>query len=132
GAFLYRLPRPRRLTLANTTALHDRCRITAYSPKRVEVEVRLTAPATLVLTDQYFPGWLAAVTAESGATRRAEVRAVDGVFRGVDMKPGDRVVAFCYRPTWFYVGAFLSAAAWAALAIATAFRICPVRKGPAS
>ncbi len=81
-------------------------RVTVYEPERVEVEVTLTAPGYLVLTDAMYPGWRAWVDGIE-----AEVFHADLLFRAVRLEAGEHRVVFRFRPRSLYAGAGISLAA---------------------
>ncbi|MCC6175005.1 MAG: oligosaccharide flippase family protein [Chloroflexi bacterium] len=70
------------------------------------VTVRATAPngGVLVLADVFFPGWTATVDGETRPVQRAY-----GLFRAVEVGPGEHLVTFAYRPLSFRVGLLVSA-----------------------
>jgi hypothetical protein len=72
----------------------------------VAVKTRCGAPAFLVLSDVYYPGWQAWV---NGLPVR--VYRTDYVLRGVPVPAGRSVVRFAFRPGSFYAGAAVTGAA---------------------
>ena len=70
---------------------------------RVAIDVEVSAPCYLVLSDTYFPGWEAWVDGEQREIYRANV-----AFRAVRLKPGAERVEFVYRPASFRWGAWVS------------------------
>ncbi|MBZ0253531.1 MAG: hypothetical protein K8I02_09350, partial [Candidatus Methylomirabilis sp.] len=83
---------------------HAPARVTHEEWSRVEVDLpEIPAPGRLVLTDAHFPGWRATADGEAREIRRA-----DHLFRAVEVRPGDRRVAFQYDPFSFRFGAFLT------------------------
>jgi hypothetical protein len=72
----------------------DRAEIVAYAPERVEIVTHSAAPALLVLSDSFYPGWTATV---AGAP--ASIKAVNGLFRGVVVPAGEQRVVFTFAPT---------------------------------
>jgi hypothetical protein len=91
-------------------------RVHRYEDALVELELTVTAPGILVLTDSYCPGW----TATFGAGERREIMRVNEFLRGVVVRPGDERVVFAYEPTEFELGKTLSTGAavvWVALAL---------------
>ena len=64
----------------------------AYGPNRVELGVHTSAPALLVLSDVFYPGWWATVDGE-----RVPIYRTDGVFRGVRVPAGDHHVRMQFR-----------------------------------
>lgn len=77
--------------------------IVRYEPNRVEIVARADAPALLLLADAYFPGWRATLDGREVAIFRA-----NGLFRAVELPPGEHHVVFRYSPFSFQVGAYLS------------------------
>jgi hypothetical protein len=74
--------------------------------EQVSLEARVAAPALLVLTDTFFPGWTATVDGVPVTIHRA-----DHAFRGVELSPGSHRVEFRYRPRSVVVGLTISACA---------------------
>ena len=73
------------------------------SPTHVEVEAELPRPGLLVLSEAWFPGWVASV---DGAP--AEILRADYVLRGVALGAGSHRVRFDYRPRSVKIGAGLT------------------------
>ena len=76
----------------------------------VRLEVDAPAPALLVLTDSWYPGWTATVDGRSTPIARVNWR-----FRGVYLEPGAHLVRFDYRPRGIVAGAAVSAVGLLAL-----------------
>jgi hypothetical protein len=76
--------------------------------------LQLQAPARgfLVLSDQYYPGWVATVQGQSVPVMRANY-----VFRLVEVPAGESVVEFRYRPRSLWLGGAISAATLAGLLV---------------
>lgn len=74
-----------------------------YTGSEVILKTNLGAPAYLVLTDTYFPGWLAQIDGQDTPMYRA-----DGNFRAVFVPAGEHTVRFKYSPVSFRVGSVLS------------------------
>ncbi|MDC7789539.1 hypothetical protein PQJ75_29215 [Rhodoplanes sp. TEM] len=89
-AWVYRLPgaRPRAEVRPAGAA-----RITAWRPDRVAVAVEADGPATLVLHDLLYPGWVAEL---DGAP--APIGPVAPLFRGVAVPAGRHAVVFRFAP----------------------------------
>ena len=94
----------------------ERVALVADEPERVTVAAEVTAPALLVLTDTFFPGWEARVDGTPAPILRA-----DYAFRGVALGAGEHRIVFRYRPWSFYTGVALAAGALA-LALGAAVR----------
>jgi hypothetical protein len=78
-------------------------RIVDYEAERVTVETDSQAPALLVLTDSWFPGWKAEVDGTE-----ADVQRVDYVIRGVSVPAGSHRVEFTYAPASWRAGWIVS------------------------
>lgn len=78
-------------------------RMARYSSQFVAVQVVAKRPSLLVLTDAYYPGWIAKV---DGTEER--VYPTDLAFRGVAVPAGSHTVTFEYRPRAFYAGLALA------------------------
>jgi hypothetical protein len=81
-------------------------RLAQDRPERVVAEITTNSPGLLVLTDLFYPGWIAE---EEG--RRLEILRADGFFRAVALPAGTHRVTFRYRPLSVLAGAGISAAA---------------------
>ncbi|MGH2706024.1 MAG: YfhO family protein [Actinomycetota bacterium] len=78
-------------------------RILAYSSNRVVIETDAARPGLLVLTDTYYPGWVASVKG-----REAPVVPTNVLFRGVPVPAGRSLVVLKYQPGPFRVGTVLA------------------------
>ena len=81
-----------------------------YEPNRVDVRTKATAPSTLVLAENHYPGWRAYLDG-----RRVDMLRVNYAQRGVRVPEGEHEVSFRYRPASFYAGLALSLLAAVAL-----------------
>jgi len=86
--------------------------IVAYGANRVEVIVRTTDEALLVLSDISYPGWVAWVNGQS-----TPIYKTNGIFRGVLVPQGEHRVTMRYRPRAFRLGLGFAGAALLALAV---------------
>jgi hypothetical protein len=84
----------------------EHVRVVRYEPERVELEAVVAAPALLVLTDTFYPGWRATVDDVPVAILRA-----DHAFRAVRLDTGRHRVVFFYAPESVRAGAIVSLAA---------------------
>ncbi len=87
--------------------------MTAYTDTRVALTVTSDAPGYLVLTDAYYPGWVATVDGSETPIQRADV-----MFRAVSIPAGTSEVVFEYRPAWLPLAPLIGAAAWIVAVIA--------------
>ncbi|MCL2743691.1 MAG: YfhO family protein [Planctomycetaceae bacterium] len=76
---------------------------TVYEPNRIEFEVVLEKPETVVITEQYWNGWRAF---DNG--KETPVKCVDKIFRAVDLPVGKHHVVMIYDPPLFKIGMALS------------------------
>ena len=69
------------------------------SANRLEIDVRSSRKALLVLSELYYPGWRATVDKHATPVQR-----VDGALRGIIVPSGISHVSVCYQPMSFYLG----------------------------
>jgi Bacterial membrane protein YfhO len=100
-----------------TGAQNVSTQITSYEPNRIKVQAHADAPAVLVLSENYYPGWRVEVDGES-----AELLRVNYALRGVVIPAGDHQVSFVYRPWSIMGGLLLSLVTLAALVILSVWR----------
>lgn len=81
----------------------DYAEIVAYAPEHVEIMTHSAAPALLVLSDSFYPGWTATI---AGAP--ASIKVVNGLFRGVVVPAGEQRVIFTFMPTGWRSGLWLA------------------------
>jgi hypothetical protein len=81
--------------------------IISESANSVVVQVVAPQGGWLVLADMFYHGWQAASNGQV-----LTIKPADGVFRAVELEPGENEVTFSYHPMWFYVGAALSLVTW--------------------
>ena len=89
--------------------------IVRYADHVVAIRTSAAGRRLLVLSDVFYPGWIATVDGVEAPIHRANF-----AFRGVSVPAGDHVVEFRYRPASFRLGLGLSglgigAAGWLAL-----------------
>ena len=98
-------------------------RIERYEPARIDIKVQAAAPALLVLSDLFYPGWEATVDG-----RPAEILQANYVMRAVAIPPGAHEVRFLYRPASFRAGVAASAVGCLAVALLISCRLWPRRR----
>jgi hypothetical protein len=76
---------------------------TFRSPSGVALEAKGEGKALLVSSETAYPGWKAHINGTA-----QEWSLVNGGFRGIELKEGEEVVVWNYRPTSFKLGCFLS------------------------
>lgn len=77
--------------------------ITRYTPLEVVIEAAPVAPALLVLSDTYYPGWEATIDGQ-----QTPILVTNTVLRGVAVPAGRHEIVFRYRPLAFYGGVTIS------------------------
>ena len=93
----------------------ERVQITDYQSQRVVISVTAIEPGYLLLSDSWYPGWVARVDGVETPIQRG-----DYIFRAVPVSAGEHKIEFEYRPISLYVGACISAMAMIVL-VALAF-----------
>jgi hypothetical protein len=91
--WVYRLRHPEPRVVFSGGAEIGTARITAWRPDRVEIEAESSKGGLLVLHDSFYPGWFAEIDG-----KRAPIKRVETLFRGVDVPPGRHRVAFYFAP----------------------------------
>jgi hypothetical protein len=104
---------------ANTDA--SSVTVLSYEPEEVVLQVSLSAPGTVVLSDSWYPGWTVTVDGRPATAERANL-----AFRAVHVPQGTHTVRWTYRPTSYLAGRGISLAVL--LAIAAAFPGLSVRR----
>ena len=97
--------------------------IVRYEPARIDITVRAAAPALLVLSDLFYPGWEATVDG-----RPAEILRANYVMRAVAIPKGAHEVRFLYRPASFRAGVAASAVGCLAVALLISWRLWTRRR----
>jgi hypothetical protein len=106
----------------------ERCQIVTYEPERLKIQVRLQRPGLLVVSDTFYPGWVAEVRSGDGPRVATPILQTNRIMRGVVLPAGAHEIVFAYRPRPFYVGATISAVGWFALLIGFAAGLWRRRK----
>ncbi len=81
-------------------------------PNRVEVDLSVTKPALLALTEVWYPGWEVRVDGEP-----AELLRVNYLQRGVRLGEGEKRVEMVFRPRPWRIGAAVSLVSWSLLVL---------------
>ena len=98
--------------------------IVQHEPARIDIKVQAAAPALLVLSDLFYPGWEAAVDG-----RPAEILRANYVMRAVAIPQGAHEIRFLYRPASFRAGLAASAAGCLAVALLISWRLWTRKHG---
>lgn len=70
---------------------------------QVVIHVEADSPGWLVLSDTWYPGWLAWIDGE-----RVEILPANYLFRGLEVPAGEHQVVFRYQPVSFWLGLVIS------------------------
>lgn len=88
-------------------------RFVKYTPNQIEMNVQLSAPASLLVAEQYFPGWKARLFANNEKTgKEIPIHQALGFLRSIDLPAGEHTVVMTYQPRSFVIGLFCSLAGW--------------------
>jgi len=90
----------------------ERCQIATYEINRVVIEASLQYPGYLILSDTFYPGWVAYV---DGAKK--EIVRANYVLRAVALDEGEQRIEFVFRPASFLIGAAISVTTLSALVV---------------
>jgi hypothetical protein len=82
----------------------DKISIERYEPRRVYLRVEMGCDGMVVVSDTYYPGWVATVD-----DKRVPIYQVDNALRGVLVPQGSHRIAMRYRPQSVFWGAACSA-----------------------
>jgi Bacterial membrane protein YfhO len=95
--------------------------ITSYGTQTVEIDVALKRPGLVILADLYYPGWRLKIDGRDAPIYRA-----NRMMRAAAVKEGRHHLTYTYEPQSFRIGAAISLAGLAVLAIlATTLLIRP-------
>jgi len=84
----------------------DQVSVIEYRPERVTIRAKTVEPGYLILTDSWYPGWVANV---DGTRAPGGIDRADFIFRAVKLSAGEHTVVFEYQPASLLWGAALSA-----------------------
>lgn len=90
-------------TLNGPTGTNDAVQFRAYGADKMLMDVNSSAGGLLVLSEMYYPGWVASVNGRS-----AKILRVDGALRGILVPSGSSQVELRFVPLPIYVGGALS------------------------
>jgi Bacterial membrane protein YfhO len=106
------LPETLRGSLGVTNASKPRIKVLEFSAQRVRVQAESPAPALIVIAQSYYHNWKASIDARPAPLLRANYG-----FQAVQIAPGRHQVVLVYRDRMLELGAILSVASAAILAL---------------
>jgi hypothetical protein len=86
--------------------------LVTYDPEHTIIDVDTRQDGYLVLTDAYYPGWVATV-----GDRAAEIDRADVLFRAVKVPAGQHRVELRYDPASYKIGSIVSLISWITLIV---------------
>jgi hypothetical protein len=89
--------------LNNTPPVSSRATIMTYEPEFVLIQASLDAPGYLILSDTWYPGWIASIDDLPTDIIRANIH-----FRAVYLPAGNHSITFKYKPKSYIIGAEIS------------------------
>ena len=91
----------------------EKCEIISYEPERIELNVQLTRPGLVVLSDTFCPGWIAETTnATDKAPHRVPIYRTNRVMRGIWLPAGTHRLTMQYSPWSVRIGVWVSLLSW--------------------
>ena len=91
-----------RVAFAEPTT-NQKIELTTQKANTATIVAESPEPATVVMTDLYFPGWTATVDGEPANGHR-----IEGMFRAVDIPAGQHTIEWAYRPASVRNGLWIS------------------------
>ncbi len=116
--------------IARTLAGEKPVRITVYEPNKIVLETDLTQPETVVLAEQYWPGWKARIENEDRSFT-TKIFPIEEIFRGIDVPSGKCRITMTYEPLLFRLGLGLSLATGTAMLVFRRMRAVFMANDPA-
>ena len=101
--YLYQLRSEPKRVVANPQGVMKSFRMLNAAANFVDIEVDLTAEATVILRDLTYPGWTVSVDGE-----RASASVSDGIMRSVSVPRGIHRIRWAFKPVSVYAGAAIS------------------------
>jgi hypothetical protein len=101
---------------------HGRGKVTdvEWGHNRIDAQVEMDSEGTLILADNYFPGWQALVDGKPTRIHRA-----DCAFRAIKVPAGDHHISFRFLPPAFRTGLWCGIPSWIIFLLVLAFRAGP-------
>ncbi|MEM7535791.1 MAG: YfhO family protein, partial [Chloroflexota bacterium] len=84
-------------------ATDSQVRLVDYQPEQITLQTSNSEDGFLVLSDSYYPGWVATVDGDE-----TPIYATNAVFRGIEVPAGEHTVVYTYRPPAWQWGMLIS------------------------
>ena len=81
----------------------ENVKIARYTPNRIDLEINMTNPGFLVLSEIWYPGWKA-----YDNNRKSEVYKTDYALRSIFVVEGEHHISFIYEPESYSIGKKIS------------------------
>ncbi|MDG1897221.1 MAG: hypothetical protein P8J37_20175 [Fuerstiella sp.] len=105
SCFLYRLRSEPQRVAADPTDAMTSFQLRNVEPDAIEIEVDLTAEASVILRELMYPGWTVTVDGEPAVSDSS-----DGIMRSVLVSEGIHTIRWTFNSNSFYIGAAISIA----------------------
>ena len=92
--------------------------ITYYSPNRINLEINMDKPGTLILSEVYYPGWKA-----YDNSKETEIYKANYAFRSIYLEKGEHKIEFIYKPKPLLIGIYITLFTFLILIILIAYLI---------
>lgn len=98
----------------------DSAKISTRTANSVTINTHTKARTLLILTETNYPGWQAYLN-----NRPVQIYTAFGIFRAIDLPPGENKVVFKFRPLSFTIGAMITLFGLAVALLMIIFRLRP-------
>ena len=86
--------------------------VLSYKPGEIVFCTDFDLPQTIVVSEQYYPGWMAKIRTSDEHETKADTFPVEEIFNGVNVPAGYCTITMKFVPKTFYFGATISVFAW--------------------
>ncbi len=83
-----------------------------FSAQEKSAVLNIDRPTILVWRQWHAPGWYAFVQTKGGAAEWQPMMAVQRIFTGLALPPGEHQIRLVYFPTWFWLGGSVTLLSW--------------------
>lgn len=97
----------------------DEVKVLSYNPNEIELKIRLKQEGYVVMSESFYPGWMASLDENPAKIERANY-----AFRAVRVGPGQHHLKMVYRPLSAQIGFWVSMVGLAVLIVVLVFLMC--------